>query len=86
METVIAADPAAFPVIPETGGCRKARWAAGNRGKSAGIRVVFYYFLKRETVYLMATYPKNEKENLSNAEKNALRKLASEIESSIEGQ
>jgi hypothetical protein len=80
MEAAIAADPAAYPVMGETGGCRKARRARGNRGKSAGIRSIFYYFVSGETVYMIDAYPKNEKENLSNAEKNSLKKLAAEIE------
>jgi len=42
METAIAANPLAFPVIPGTGGFRKARWRRGNRGKSGGVRVIFY--------------------------------------------
>jgi len=53
-----------------------------NRGKSAGIRAIFYYFVSGETVYMIGAYPKNEKENLSNAEKNGLKRLAQEIERS----
>jgi hypothetical protein len=33
-----------------------------------------------ETVYMIDAYPKNEKENLTHAEKNDLRKLAKAIE------
>jgi hypothetical protein len=43
MELNIAAQPLSHPVMPHTGGCRKVRWARGNRGKSGGIRAVFYY-------------------------------------------
>jgi hypothetical protein len=59
---------------------RKARGARGNRGKSAGIPAIFYYFVSGETVYMIGAYPKNEKGNLSNAEKNELKRLAKEIE------
>jgi hypothetical protein len=76
MEAAIASGPSAFPVMPGTGGCRKARWARGNRGKSAGIRTVFYYFVSGETVYMIDAYPKNEKENLSDAERHNLKRLA----------
>jgi hypothetical protein len=80
MELNIAAQPLSYPVMPQTGGCRKARWARGNRGRSGGIRAVFYYYVTGETVYMIDAYPKNEKENLTDAEKNDLRKLAKAIE------
>ncbi len=52
----------------------------GGRGKSGGIRAVFYYFVTGESVFLLRVYPKNEKENLSDAEKKALKRLAKAIE------
>src|SRR5580692_4537398 len=80
MESNIAADPLAYPVIPQTGGCRKARWARGNRGKSAGIRAVFYYYVSGGAIYMLEAYPKNQKENLTDAENNDLKSLAQAIE------
>ena len=80
MELDIAAQPFSYPVMPQTGGCRKARWARGNRGKSGGIRAVFYYYVTGETVYMIDAYPKNEKENLTDAEKSDLKRLAKAME------
>ncbi len=28
-----------------TGGIRKFRWASGSKGKSGGVRVIYYYLL-----------------------------------------
>ena len=56
--------------------------AKGNRGKSAGIRAVFYYYVAGEAIYMLDAYPKNQKENLTDAEKNELRTLAQTIERS----
>jgi hypothetical protein len=80
MELNIAANPLVFPVMPQTGGCRKARWARGNRGKSAGIRAVFYYYVSGGAIYMLDAYPKNQKENLTDAEKNDLKNLTQAIE------
>jgi hypothetical protein len=80
MELSVAAQPLGYPVMPQTGGCRKARWARASRGKSGGIRAVFYYYLTGGTVYMIDAYPKNEKENLTDAEKNDLKKLSKAIE------
>lgn len=66
MERHTAGDPERHPLIP--GGQRKARWARPGGGKSGGIRVI-YYFAVPDAVYLIDVYAKNEKENLSDAEK-----------------
>jgi mRNA-degrading endonuclease RelE of RelBE toxin-antitoxin system len=74
MESYIASDPERHPVIPGGGGMRKARWAVAGRGKRSGVRVI-YYFAAPIAVYFVAVYAKNEKENLSDAEKKALAKI-----------
>lgn len=63
-------------LIPGTGGVRKLRWATGknNKGKSGGVRVLYHYS-KSVLVILIMLYRKNDKENISDAEKNELKKL-----------
>ena len=80
MELALASDPLAYPVIPGTGGFRKARWGRGNRGKSGGVRVVFNYYVAGVTIYLYDLYAKNRKENLSREEENYLRRIAEGLE------
>jgi len=74
MERHVADDPERYPLIPGGGGMRKARWAGSGRGKSGGVRVI-YYFAAPDAVYFIAVYAKNEKENLSDSEKKALAKI-----------
>ena len=50
MESAIAADPAAAPVIPGTGGIRKLRWAGSGRGKRGGIRTIYFYHAGPEAI------------------------------------
>jgi hypothetical protein len=71
----VAGNPEAGNVIPETGGVRKLRWGIPGRGKRGGARVIYYYHSERLPVFLLAAYAKNEKANLSKAERNAMRKL-----------
>lgn len=79
---MIAADPECGEVMQGTGGFRKVRVGRGGIGKRGGARVV--YILRNEgfPIFLITAYPKNEKDNLTKAERNALAKRADEIFSS----
>ena len=76
---LVAADPACGDLIRGTGGFRKVRVARQGMGKSGGARVVYIWRNQRFPVFLIAVFPKNEKENLSMAERNALRTRANSI-------
>lgn len=45
------------------------------RGKRGGARVIYYYRNQRLPLFLLAAYGKNEKANLSKAERNAMKRL-----------
>jgi hypothetical protein len=79
MESFIAADPERHPVIAGTGGVRKARWGRPGGGKSGGVRVIYYFAPVPDAVYFLAIYPKNEQENLSNADKKIIRQIVEAI-------
>ncbi len=79
-ELEIALAPTAWPVIRGTGGARKARAARGGRGKSGGVRIIYYVVSRREVLYLIDVYAKNEKEDLTDAESRQIRKLIAALE------
>jgi hypothetical protein len=58
-----------------TGGVRKLRWSRGSRGKSGGVRVIYYFHSAGMTLYLLTLFAKNERANLSKAERNELATL-----------
>jgi len=72
-------DAEAHPVIPHTGGARKARMSAKGRGKSGGYRVV-YYFVLENTVWLITIYDKVQKENLTSEEEKIIQELIEKIQ------
>jgi mRNA-degrading endonuclease RelE of RelBE toxin-antitoxin system len=78
MERNIADDPERHPRISGGGGMRKARWARPGHGKRGGVRVI-YYFAAPDAIYFICAYAKNEKENLTKAERNELAKMADAI-------
>lgn len=71
----MGANPEAGRIIPETGGVRKLRWGLEGRGKRGGARVIYYYHSERLPLFLLSAYPKNEKANISKAERNAMKRL-----------
>ena len=71
----MGANPEAGEIIPETGGVRKIRRALAGRGKRGGARVIYYYHNERLPLFLLAVYGKNEKANLSQAERKAMKRL-----------
>ena len=71
----LAAHPKDGNLIEGTGGIRKLRWGRGGRGKSGGVRVIYYYHSDVMPLYLLALFAKNDQDNLSKAERNDLAKL-----------
>ncbi|MEO8595896.1 MAG: type II toxin-antitoxin system RelE/ParE family toxin [Candidatus Solibacter sp.] len=71
----VGANPDTGDIIPETGGVRKMRWSLSGRGKRGGARIIYYYHDERLPVFLLAAYGKNEKANLTMAERNAMKRI-----------
>ena len=82
LQNAIMRAPAAAPVIPGTGGLRKRRFApsAWRKGKSGAVRVCYVYFPEFAMVLLVVAYGKNEKDNLSEIEKQGIRSYISQAE------
>jgi mRNA-degrading endonuclease RelE of RelBE toxin-antitoxin system len=85
VENDIANNPTLYPVIPGTGGIRKARAARSNKGKRGGVRIAFYFWQMESTIFMLTAYAKSDQEDLSASEKkqtkalvNALKKNAKE--------
>ncbi len=62
-----------------TGGVRKSRWGVGARGKSGGVRVIYYYHNRTMPLFLLTIFAKNERDNLSQRDKNMLKRLVTEL-------
>ncbi len=85
LEVDIMKNPDKYPVMPGTGGLRKARIAMDSKGKSGGARVCYVDFVFVETVYLITVYGKKEKENLSKEERNEIKKAIDALRNSLGG-
>jgi len=65
-------------IIPHGHGLRKLRWRFKDRGKSGGVRIIYYLWLKQEEVLMIYIYPKNEREDLSKEQLKVLVKATKE--------
>ena len=77
---MIARNPACGVLIEGTGGLRKVRFAFGSRGKSGGARLVYFFHNETIPAFLLTIFAKNEKENVSKAELNALARTVEVIQ------
>jgi mRNA-degrading endonuclease RelE of RelBE toxin-antitoxin system len=69
--------PEAGRVVPGSGGVRKVRWAMSGKGKSGGVRVIYYFKKKDDEIWLLTIYSKSEVKNIP---AHVLRQIAKEIE------
>lgn len=75
----VAQHPDAGAEMKGTGGARKIRFAGRGKGKSGGYRVIAFYAGKDIPVFLLSIFSKGEKVNLSQSERNELRKILTSI-------
>jgi len=86
LQETLLQNPKAGDVIRGTNGLRKIRIAFEGQGKRSSGRVVYVDFTVHETVYLITAYPKNEKDNLSKAERNAIARMIAQLEQDLKKQ
>ena len=53
---MIAANPECGDIVSGGGGIRKVRFAIGGRGKSGGVRIIYYFHNERVPVFLLAVF------------------------------
>ncbi len=67
--------PSMGDIVPGTGGLRKVRWKQDGRGKSGGVRVIYYWMTANEQLFMLYVYPKSQQEDLTAEQKKALKAI-----------
>ncbi len=79
LQMELVKDPTKGKVIQGTGGLRKIRRAARGKGKRGGARVIYYFVLVDETIYMIFVYDKGEAEDLTADQKKTMKAVAQSI-------
>ena len=79
LQAYLLEHPSAGDMVQGTGGVRKLRWARPGRGKSGGARTIYIDLADRETTWLITVFGKNERADLSAAERNEIKRFVKRI-------
>ena len=79
LQSQLIAHPEAGAIIKGSGGVRKIRWRSRGKGKSGGMRVIYYWAPAVEQVVMLTLYGKSEKANLSAADLRRIVSLLTEM-------
>ncbi|WP_022697943.1 hypothetical protein [Euryhalocaulis caribicus] len=75
----LAMHPEAGDRIPDSGGLRKLRAGCKGKGKSGGLRIVYFFYDLNMPLFVIAAYEKTKKVRYSETELASMRSLVDEI-------
>jgi hypothetical protein len=75
----LAMHPKSGVIIKGTGGIRKLRWAFGHKGKSGGVRIVYFFKGCTMPLFLLTVFAKSDQENISKSDRNELKRLVERL-------
>ena len=72
-------NPARGDLIKGGGGIRKVRFTAKGKGKSGGIRVIYYWMCEDGQILMLLAYSKSTQDDLTDQQTTVLRTLVKDI-------
>ena len=75
LQVFLVEHPTFGDLIQGSKGLRKLRWKLKNKGKSGGIRNIYYYYEEKKTLYMIYVYEKSKTEDLAPKQIEILRKI-----------
>jgi mRNA-degrading endonuclease RelE of RelBE toxin-antitoxin system len=75
LQEFLLASPLAGDLIRGGGGLRKIPWSVRGRGKRGGARVIYYWHVAANCIYLVYGYTKSNRDDLTTSQMKVLRTL-----------
>ena len=71
--------PEAGKIIRGSGGLRKIRWKYVSSGKRGGLRIIYFWDVPEDRIYMLLIYKKSKQEDLTPNQLKILRNLVKEL-------
>jgi hypothetical protein len=78
LQSALLVRPEIGEIIPGSGGLRKLRWRISGRGKRGGARVIYYWAVAPNEIYMLLAYVKAQQEKLTQDQLRVLRQIVEE--------
>ena len=78
LQNELILNPEKGKIIKGSGGLRKIRQSIPGKGKSGGVRVIYYFVIQRETILMLFVYTKSDQEDLTKDQLKILKSLVKE--------
>jgi hypothetical protein len=78
MQETLLARPEIGRIITGSGCIRKMRWFSQELGKRGGSRVIYYWAVNDETLFMLMVYGKSKQENLTQSQVQTLKRMVEE--------
>lgn len=77
LQTYLMKKPDAGAIVKGSGGVRKVRWAPTGKGKSGGVRAIYYWKKSDHEIWMLTIYSKSERATIAGP---VLKQIAEAIE------
>jgi len=74
LQNFLVQHPNSGDIIKGSGGLRKFRWKLKNKGKSGGLRNIYYHYEDKNQIYMIYVYEKSKTSDLTPKQISLLRK------------
>ncbi len=78
LQMMLSIRPDLGKVIQGSGGLRKLRWTSSGRGKRGGTRIIYYWYVQDEQIFLLYVYKKSAAADLTKEQVRVFRRLIEE--------
>lgn len=78
LQAALVGNPELGQLIRGSDGLRKVRWSLPGRGKSAGARVIYYWAVNDEELFMLLIYAKSEQDDLTPEQLKTIKRIVQE--------
>ncbi len=75
LQLALMIDPEIGDLIKESGGIRKVRWKLPGGGKRGGARIIYYWAVSDDHIYMLYGYAKNDQADLTKDQLKILKQI-----------